>query len=1002
MNFTIITHGGFEFMRDVWIFISSIFGSTEFKGFMTAVFLFALIVSAIQGTLMLAFDPRRWTPMQWMKIWIIVTLMVTTMLPATATVTIYDDVSNQTYIQGNAPAGISAIAGFVNELTIGLENLIASFITTPMPPEDLGYDLGIKMLQDSFDGVLKAAFVTSIHSAYQSSITNYAADCVALKAAREEDYRNQLDKTTDLISVFSAAGNPALMTFTNLDAGGNPLGANATSINVSCQDAWNRINAFLANNQWDDAIQTFCDAMRFDGNVAVSLNRCKDILENTFQEYILGGGAMSSNEIAQNLSMGVAWYNYLAQLDDNIEAARLASYSKASSDMTGMAIMAQEYMPVIKYIVFGTLCSMTILTAIFFVTQFGLEAFKFLLASFIWWGVWCAIDQMMVCMWLNRTQTMFDILNTSAGLGLSGLTSLWPLTSKAMAMLGAMRSMGALLSGAMVFGILKFGGSAFGHLAARLSGMAGAGAGSAAAMLAPEATGWSKTMSDMAGLANQHSAAVVAEEFGGISGFYSKSGDAKVFGTISDIASTGIQRQAFGGGQVQAATTAGVGKGFNAVESAQQGLADLNMFVSPEIARKTKDYAAGKKLGEAGGLERAHGSPENYALYEADNTAFAHKERHAYLDTMNRRLGPGAAQSVGHLKADQTGQNQIKNFRIEAISSALQNGGQVSPGLQRWGRTLANSAPWASHYMAYQFQDNDLGNLTPERAESLNNIAERSGFGRPFAPGMVVSGSFGYDPKTGQVILGSYQAKDQAGNVTSGVSQRGHGFAAVLADGSKKILSPQEAREMFQHVNDTGQLPEGVSSIWSGEIMATRAPDGTLSAASFNGTSKYTNADGNKIRMETLNQDGRIITQLLDATHEMKDYSAYMAKEAAKWGIYISDDNITWLNKTGEIGVDTFRLLKSLPKKMQKAIGNFFVSGGGATRILSKFIPTAGVALPAITAAAPAAMIYRASQLSPEEQQNITENVKATMRELDFGQHDDMIQFNFNGLDGKK
>ena len=602
MNFLIVTHGGFELVRDVWLFVSSLFGSAAFKGLLSGVFVFALTLAAASGTLETLFDLRSGAAYKWMKGMFIGIMMYSLIGPTTAQVTIYDDVSGQTQIQGNLPVGIAAVAGFVNQITIGMEDLIKTFLATPAAPEDVGYERGTEMLSESFDGAMKTALATQVAPQMWDSAYSYVQDCVAIRAARSSAYRATLDDTTDALTSWSNAANPALFTYTGLDSTGNPLTGGVPKENVSCFDAWNRMNLYFTNSlAWENTVDQFCNMMHFEASDPQSLAACKNVYEKSVQLWVLGGVAKSSQDVAKNIMLGKVWYSYLSSLDSGIEAARAAAYARVSSQLAGAGLMAQEWLPMIKVVVFVILVAITPLVFLFLITPFGLDAFKFLLGAFLWWGVWCSIDQMMLCMWLNRVDALFQAVNLGGNLGVNGLSALWPLASKSTALLGSMRGFGMLLASTLTFVIIKFGGSSFAHLAAGLGRATTAGAGPAAAaeFMSPEEAGWNRSMAAMAEYNERAQAAVASGGFGGFDFYTREDAQARVASEIANMEGYRRAGAALGtSGPVSTGRALASGVAGRQVEGVAKGGAALGAGVSNLASMYNSRYTEGMAKGQ--------------------------------------------------------------------------------------------------------------------------------------------------------------------------------------------------------------------------------------------------------------------------------------------------------------------------------------------------------------------------------------------------------------------
>jgi hypothetical protein len=503
MNFEFTTHGGFDLVVDAWLFLANFFINASTSGLIATIFIAAAIFSAIAGPLSALLGGKS-SMSGIIKVLFVGTTLYYILIAGTAQVTVYDDVKNKTQVIGNIPAGLAALAGVSSSIREGMETIIESVAGPPIPMQDEGYGLGMKMLQESRDGVMQSALASQVPEAVFRSASNYSSECLAIEAARTASIADGLQKTDDMKNVWPLGGNPALFADSNLDAAGNPTDAVE---NVSCDVAWNRLNAYFGvAGPWQGVVDDFCKVMSFDSTDPAQAQRCREVYGAAIHQWVAGG--MTSENFAQNIFLGTVWHNYLASLDSNVEVARAAGNAQVQSGLVATGIMAMDFMPILKEVLIALIIMMTALVALFFVTGAGLEAFHYLFFLYVFWILFSAVDTAIACIWQGQINNLFAVIKTTNMVGTAGLDKLWPQASKSLAILGKMRFMGMLLVSSVMMAVFKWGGSAWAHLASNIASAFQAGAGVAGDYLSPGSAGQGRTMGEGTRLAEQYHRAI--------------------------------------------------------------------------------------------------------------------------------------------------------------------------------------------------------------------------------------------------------------------------------------------------------------------------------------------------------------------------------------------------------------------------------------------------------------------------------------------------------------
>ncbi|HIE32843.1 MAG TPA: conjugal transfer protein TraG, partial [Thermodesulfobacteriaceae bacterium] len=481
LDLSITVHGEFELARQVLVYLSTIINSSAYKGLVTTLFILVFTLMLMSGMLEVLFGNFR-TFDSWVKAFFTGVFIYAIFLSGAARVTVYDDITGRSYTQGNIPPGIALMMWFPNRIATGIEDLVRSYLAPSLPLSPFAYEHGVSMIREAYNGKLVAALSQVIPNQVWRSAGAYVEDCVALEAARSASYESKLYYGDNPYLAWGDAINYFFYTYTSLDASGRPFPPGTPDENVSCAEAWNRLNAYFRSDDWTTATRYFCKLMSL-GDDNISVTACLDLMQEVFSRYITNGVTRTPEEIAKNVFAGVVYYNFLASLDSSIAVGRVAAYSRAQAELMGRGIVAQDWIPIMKTVFFIFACALIPLVFLFIAT--GTGGVKYLIGLFVWWMIWCGADAVVYCLWVTRAEKLFEVVSDGGKLGLAGLQDLWFLSSKALALLGSMRSLGFLIAGTMTYALFRFGGAALAHMATILGGTVSASAPKVAGYTSP-------------------------------------------------------------------------------------------------------------------------------------------------------------------------------------------------------------------------------------------------------------------------------------------------------------------------------------------------------------------------------------------------------------------------------------------------------------------------------------------------------------------------------------
>jgi len=484
---TFITHGGFEIIRDAWLYISNLMNNPQYHSAITAIFLAGVVLGATMGpwrNFLRAFD---WYG--WMLSAMGALFMYGLMFQAgfhgwhlTGKMVVRDDVLNKSQTIDNLPAGLVAMASALNHAQVGMEKLIESTITGPYTSDTSEVALSTKMLREATTGKLKATMFELLPEQFIRSVWSYIEKDLSYVASANPEVAEELKKTSDLKQAYSDGANPAILdVVTWLDRNGNPQNYSET---VDGKDAWDRIKAFM-DHRWPDIMSRFCIQFGFDSS-ALSINACKRMLNNALNSFLVSG--KTADNFTKDILLGSMWNKYLEQLDSNIALSNILSSMRTQSTLTSTGISAEQWLPHLKIVITALVIGITPVVMLLVASTFYFSAARFLFSLYLWLLMWAVMDKVAEGFWIAYSQHVWDAVNWAnggAGVGVLAQDMYWALASQTLAVLGGMRSVSMMLAGVTTYGIFGFGGSMLAHLAGGIVAQVGSGASQGASAVHP-------------------------------------------------------------------------------------------------------------------------------------------------------------------------------------------------------------------------------------------------------------------------------------------------------------------------------------------------------------------------------------------------------------------------------------------------------------------------------------------------------------------------------------
>lgn len=465
-------------MFQVWNFVAMFFADADTKHIFSVI----LAMSAGLGSWFAVMEGIRYGKIDFLRLGKVFTfsLMFYGMFLSNTDdldLTLFDDVTFQNATISGIPDGLLFLACSANNLTVELERKVWGLASSPVGTWTYGAaseGAGMRLLRESYDGKMAGIFNQVLSATVFNSTSEYIENCFAVEAAADANVLSSFSTSAPITALANGA-NPALTTSTYINNAGVLMAAPAL---VPCDQAYDNLLAYFTNGaalggDFSTVVDTFCTLMSADQAglraAAGTGNSCQEVLTQSLNAWAVGGGGANANIFAEQIFVARQWEKYKQSLDSAEAVARSVNFNRVAAELGHKTFVAAEWIPVLKNVLLMVIIGLLPFLAMFCVTASGVEAVKFSLGLFVWWGLWCVIDVMFLAFWLSHAERTFDIMATAPAYAAQGLADLWPLASKSLDLLGELRMFGLTLSAAVTFGVLKFGGYAIASMGQNLT-----------------------------------------------------------------------------------------------------------------------------------------------------------------------------------------------------------------------------------------------------------------------------------------------------------------------------------------------------------------------------------------------------------------------------------------------------------------------------------------------------------------------------------------------------
>jgi hypothetical protein len=494
------------------------------------------------------------------------------------------------------------------------------------------------------------------------NLDQYIEDCWRYAAVMGDVKPEDIQKNTDWMTLLKEGSFPLFYTLERTDA--NPKGTT-----VTCTAMYNNyIKLKFTNAYFEERLKSFCRTLGRDPDNAAEYQSCKDMISNHLDSIV--GVNVDPWMMIMQTAIGER-IDASLRSGDMADAAEVIGARDTGTAMVGAGLMANQFIPIFRNVIIAITIVMSPIVFLFF-SIFGPNAFRYWIGGFIWAATWGVTDTIIDRFAQNYAYDVFAQIRDYQ-LGLGSLLLFDKESVRVLAVLGNMKTMAALISMALVEGIMGQVNASGAKMAGSLQGkMEGAGQTAGHTALTAEGSG-----SKIKDLESKLSVMANARDF--------SFNDRISAGTYNAGVSTqrslnNVGEFGGGGGSVQAAVKAvagGMSRSDQVGAYANEGLNKMGIVPGREGAAQAVEKGTGVKttekavagMGGVGSYSKEKSSADSLKAQEnikKDNEFYGGLQRSMGFDTPDQAaqyhggyLGAeNAAQAKAKLKS---GANQISD-----------------------------------------------------------------------------------------------------------------------------------------------------------------------------------------------------------------------------------------------------------------------------------------------------------------------------------------------------
>lgn len=679
------THGDFDVIYNTFLRIALLMSDPEYKSVYFSVVVASIVIgSAAVFLRSMTSDGGLQGILRVFGVAIIGAILYTTFIAPTNSITIYDETLNLSGTVGNVPEGLIFIAGLANKLEQGFVELIWTSAAAGVASyRDNPGGLIFNLMKNIYSGGVDLTSATGPGVYINTNLRRYIDDCLLEEIVRPGTNINinDFNRTTDFLAILQEAQSLSRWTVWADDT----YRAGAT---VTCTQSYTSMkNFFDALTPASPLVTRFyrekCGKAGLSqpaGATGTPVDvQCRDMVEAMTNRII--GGAIDASQIVKQYIIATQLWQSLKEGD----VRDVADYQSGTS-MMGMAEMANDWIPMIRGMVFSVFIGLFPFIAILLVTTKMGKALGFILGAFIFLVSWGVCDALIHSYAIEKSLAIMQEI-ASGGLGLRSVLMFEEKSAKCLAIFAASRWFAMSIAGILSALIGGFGGSALSSFASQLSDPKHTGGSTALTMGNPD-----QKAGKMSALEGAVPTQTVSNHFG-----FNDMGQAALYGKMERTSTALGNVHEFGGGdamtageRVATANTTHTASNVAGTETTGREGAKSISRTNAGISLAAQEQMEGQEqsIGHAEGLQRFLNSDTFNELYErvgkdryTKSSLQDQLTRISGNEAVRNALARGDVDKIAHIlgeaNAIQTAENTGRAFGIGSVGEAY-NGGAIT------------------------------------------------------------------------------------------------------------------------------------------------------------------------------------------------------------------------------------------------------------------------------------------------------------------------------------
>ena len=471
MNFLKVytTRGDFDVVYTTFKKLALFVSSSQYLHLYTVVIIGTLVIGG--AAVIFANIGGRQTPISMLRLFgcvIMGVIIYKTFIQSKDDIQIYDETLNIMGTVGDVPDGLIILSGLANTLEQAFVDMIWTATGDPYEYQENPGGIMFNIIKNVFsDGADLASLAPGGPGGYINlNLHNYVDDCILKEMVRPGTLLNinDFNKTTDFLTIFSYAASPSRWTIWADDV-------NKAGTTASCKDSFDQINAFfsaltpaspLVRNFYKEKCGKAGLTQPAGATAAIPVDQeCQNKIE-AMVDKIIGSAVASSTIVVQYIIGNQLWKS----LQDG-DFQDTADY-QAGTSMMGMAEMANDWIPILRGMVFAIFVGIIPFAALLLVTPKYGTAFGFISGIFIFLVSWGVCDAMIHSYAMDKSIAIMKGI-TNGQLGIKSILMFHDRSAKALSVFAAARWLAMSIAGILSTLVGGFSGTAISGFVSQLS-----------------------------------------------------------------------------------------------------------------------------------------------------------------------------------------------------------------------------------------------------------------------------------------------------------------------------------------------------------------------------------------------------------------------------------------------------------------------------------------------------------------------------------------------------